>query len=135
MYPIAYIKKQCRIIANCFIKSGADDIDSDDFAEKIMTSEYGVMILTDKRMIEYSDSNFMYEGICKNLRFSRGKSYSQEVLEFVGYLYKYWVSTRNEQPQRIYDIAPIKLLATRYGFYHTQDIDYVINDIVNRCNK
>lgn len=132
MFPLNYVKKQCQMIAKCFVKSGIDGLDSDDFAEKILTTEYGVMVLTDRRMIEYSDSNFMYEGFRKNLTFKKGKCYAQEILEFAGYLYKYWISTRNAQPQDIYKKAPLKLLAARYGFYHTQDIDYIINDIISR---
>lgn len=97
-----------------------------------MTTAYGVMVMTDKRMIEYSDDNYMYESFMRELQFEKGPHYPLEVLELAGYLYKYWVSTRNADPREVYKIAPIKLIAVRYGFYHTQDIDYIIDDIIAR---
>lgn len=130
--PWLFVQTQCEFIASCFKHSARDGFDSDDFAEKLMTTDYGVMVLTDRRMIEYSDDNFMYEGFTRNLTFKKGAHYSLEVLELAGYLYKYWISTRKEDPREIYKIAPIKLIANRYGFYHTQDLDYVINDIIER---
>ena len=132
MFPSAFIHRQCKTVGYCFMKSGAMGIDSDDFGRKMMNSDYGIMVLTDKRMIEYSDKMFMYEGIEKNLQFKRGKSYEPDILYYAGYLYKYWISTRGENPKKIWKIAPLKLIATRYEFYHTQGFDYVINDLISR---
>ena len=110
MLPMSYINMQCKIVAGCFRLSGADGIDSEDFAKQMMTSDYGVMVLTDKRMVEYSCDTFMYEGVQRNLKLKHGKTYESYVLEFAGYLYKYWISTRNEKPQKIYKMAPLSLL-------------------------
>lgn len=90
------------------------------------------LVVGDRRTIEFSDCTFLYEGFMLNLKFKQGKHYSEEVLELAGYLYKYWISTRKADPREIYKIASIKLIANRYGFYHTQDIDYIINDIIER---
>lgn len=132
MFPLSFITRQCKTVGYCFAKSGALGIDSDDFGEKMMTSNYGIMILTDRRMIEYSDGNFMFGGLERALEFKSGRSYETDILYYAGYLYKYWISTRGEQPPRIWEIAPLRLIATRYNFYHTQDIDYVINDLIER---
>lgn len=135
MFPIRYIMKQCEIVAYCFLQSGRDGFDSKDFAEKMMNSEYGTMVLEDRRMIEYSDRGFMYEGILRGMTFNKGEVYDGDVLYLAGYLYKYWISTRNAKAQEIYKIAPIELIDRRYGFYHTQDFDYIINDIIDRPYK
>ena len=131
-YPLSYVKMQCKFVAYCFMQSRVDGFDSDDFAKTVMTSEYGVRVLTDNKMIEYSDCTFLYSGFKNNLTFKLGKSYDYEVLELAGYIYKYWISTRDWHPVDIYKIAPISLFASRYGFYHTQDFDYIINDIIDR---
>ena len=132
VFPLNYVRMQCTIVANCFIKSAVEGYDSDDFAEQVMTSDYGVMVLTDHRMIEYSDSNFMFEGFTRELSLKKGKHYDTDILELAGYIYKYWVSTRQADPREVYKLAPIQLFANRYGFYHTQDFDYIINDIIDR---
>jgi hypothetical protein len=64
-----------------------------------MTTAYGVMVMTDRRMLEYSDDNYMYEGFMRELQFEEGPHYNIEVLELAGYLYKYCVSTRNAAPK------------------------------------
>lgn len=131
-FPMAFVIAQCKMVAYCFEKSGVDGIDSDDFAEKLLNSDYGIMLLTDERMIEYSDQHFMYTGIMRELQFKRGKSYDADVLYYAGYLYKYWISTRAAYPQRVWEIAPLKLIAEHYEFYHTQSFDYVIADLLDR---
>lgn len=131
-FPIAYIHAQCHIVAQCFVQSAYAGYDSDDFAEKFMTTDYGVMVITDHRMIEYSDANYMFEGFQREMQFKHGRHYRRDVLEFAGYLYKYWVSMYNVDPRVVYAKAPISLLNTRYGFYHTQDLDYIIDDINSR---
>ena len=131
-FPISYIKAQAEMVGRCFQRSALLGIDSDDFAEKFMTTEYGIMVITDKRMIEYSDEGFMLEGFTREFKFKKGFCYDEDVLWLTGYLYKYWVSTRNADPRYIYKIAPIKLIGERYEFYHTQDFDYVINDLIER---
>ena len=132
MFPINYIRMQAKYVAYCFCMSAVDGFDSDDFAEKLMTSDYGVRVLTDQKMIEFSDCTFLYDGLKRNLVFQKGFSYDEDVLQLTGYLYKYWISTRQMHPIEIYCIAPIRVIADRYGFYHTQDIDYVINDLIER---
>lgn len=132
MFPISYIHMQCEVVAGCFMLSGADGIDSEDFAKQMMTSDYGVMILTDKRIAEYSCDTFMYEGVQRNLKLRHGKTYESYVLEFAGYLYKYWINTRKEKPQKIYKMAPLSLIASRIVLYSLEDIDYVIDDIIDR---
>lgn len=132
MLPMSYINMQCKIVAGCFRLSGADGIDSEDFAKQMMTSDYGVMVLTDKRMVEYSCDTFMYEGVQRNLKLKHGKTYESYVLEFAGYLYKYWISTRNEKPQKIYKMAPLSLVASRIVLYTLEDVDYAIDDIIAR---
>jgi hypothetical protein len=83
-------------------------------------------------MIEYSDSNFMLSGFMKEMQFKKGKCYDYDVLYLTGYLYKYWVSTRRADPVKVYRLAPIKKIGIRYEFYHTQDIDYIIDDLIAR---
>lgn len=61
-----------------------------------------------------------------------GKAYESYVLEFAGYLYKYWISTRNEKPKKIYEMAPLSLIGSRIVLYTLEDVDYAIDDIIAR---
>lgn len=135
IYPIQYVRLQADTIGNCFLLSARDNIDSDDFCKQFLTSEWGISILTDNKMIEFSDYHYMYEGLTINLKFKSGKHYNDDILYYTGYLYKYWVSVFNDDPRYIYKIAPIRLIANRFNFYHTQDWNYVIEDIKSRPYK
>lgn len=132
MFPMSFIHIQCKMIAQCFVNSGISGVDSDVFCEQFLTSDYGYSILTDQRMTEYADANFMYEGLERELPLKKGLCYEADILYFAGYLYKYWISTKETDPRAIWKIAPISLIAERYGFYHTQGYDYVIADLIDR---
>lgn len=128
----SYLHFQCDMVGECFTLSAKKGWDSLDFVEKFLTTERGIEILKDLRPIEYSDSLFMFEGFMQTVDFKPGPMYDDDVLWFAGYLYRYWVATRKIDPRKIQKISPIKLIADRYYFYHTQDFDYVINDIIER---
>lgn len=129
-FPMGYIHFQSKCIAECFVRSSVFGIDSDDFCKKFLTSEWGKSIFNDGRLYEYSDANYMFEGLQINLDLIQGEFYDRDVLWTSGYLYKYWASTRNIPSDEMYKLAPIQCIANRYAFYHTQDWDYVINDII-----
>jgi hypothetical protein len=118
------------VIAEVFVRSAQFGLDSDDFCEKFLTSKWGKDIFNDSNTYEYSDSNYMFEGLQRYLKIEQGEFYDRDVLWFSGYLYKYWASTREVESDIIYKLAPIKCLANRYNFYHTQDWNYVIDDII-----
>jgi hypothetical protein len=131
----SFMLTQCKIIGCCFRESGYEQLDSDLFAEQFLTSDYGISILTDIRLSEYADAKFMLEGLIRELKPKKGLVYDTDVLWLSGYVYKYWVSTRDADPRDVYKLAPIRLFANRYEFYHTQGFEYIIDDIISRPYK
>lgn len=128
--PLKYIIAQAKVVGKCFVLSAEQGYDSDDFAKQFLTSEYGIDVLTDKMMIEYSAHTFMLAGFKRALELKKGNFYDRDVLYLAGFLYKYWWSTRETDPRIIYRLAPARLIANRYEFYHTQGFEYIINDII-----
>lgn len=49
---------------------------------------------------------------------------------FAGYLYKYWMMTRGIDRRKIYRFLPFEKFLNGFAFYHTQDWDYIINDVM-----
>jgi hypothetical protein len=74
----------------------------------------------------------MLEGFTREMKFKKGGHYDADTLWMAGYLYKYWTSTRHADTREIYKIAPIRKLAIRYNFYHTQGFEYIIEDLIDR---
>lgn len=133
--PWKFVMMQADVVGKCFVLSAEQGYDSDDFAKQFLTSEYGIDILTDRVLNEYSAHTFMLAGFKRALDLKKGGCYDRDVLYLVGFLYKYWWSTRETDPRVIYRLAPIQLIANRYEFYHTQGFEYVINDIVARSHS
>lgn len=79
-----YLNYQCEAIDECFVFSIAESLDSDRFAETFLTSEYGMSILQDRRMIEYSDSGFMFEGLLREFNFAKGACHDRDVCGLQG---------------------------------------------------
>ena len=127
-----FLLMDCDTIADLFVLSGKNGYDSDNFCEQVLTSEYGIDVITGKKDREYYDYHYMLEGFEINLKLKRGASYDADVLWFAGYLYKFWVTFRGGEPKQIWKIAPISLINRQYGFYHTQGFDYVIDNLIDR---
>ena len=65
----------------------------------------------------------------KNLSQS-GEKYSPDVLYWIGYLYRYWASSRGEKSRKIYRSAPAKTMKRNYMMFHTFDPDVAIDDLI-----
>ena len=123
------LNMQCNTIADTFVLSGDNNWDSDDFAKKLFNTEWGINILMGISIYEYTCPRYMYSGLVDNLKKKIGKTYSSDILWYCGYLYRYIIENSKDTPKDIYKKAPINKIANGYEFYHTQDWDYVKNDL------
>lgn len=72
---------------------------------------------------EYGDSNF-----------GDPKSVHPEVLYWVGYIYRYW-SIKYEIPSyQLYKYVQPRVLIERYYIFHSMDVDYAIERIIEEEN-
>ena len=124
-----FLNIKCDVVGNCFRLSKKDSWDSKDLVNKMFKTEWGRNILKGITLNEFSCEDFMYEGLQKELGIKKGKSYNTSVLWYSGYLYKYLGEKSKCSLEEIFLKAPIDLLDKRYGFYHTQDWDYVKEDL------
>ena len=90
-------------------------------------TKWGRNILTGKAINEFTCEGFMYEGLLKALKFKSGNIYPEKILWFTGYLYRYLCESCNLKD--VYIKVSIDLIRKRYGFYHTQDWDYIKMDL------
>lgn len=125
-----YLHRQCTTLADCFVLAGKNGWGSQNFINQLFHTEWGHNILTGKSAREYTCEGYMYEGLERELEKKRGKVYPEKVLWYCGYLYRYAAATRECSLEEIYRKIPISTVEKRYGFYHTQDWDYVLNDMM-----
>ena len=125
------LNRECDILGNCFVLSGQDNWDTKDFVDKMFKTSWGKNILTGKAVNEYACDNFMYEGLKRECKKKVGTVLPKQVLWFCGYLYRYLIASTNMTPSQVYKLAPLDLLNNRWGFYHTQDWEYIKEDLLN----
>ena len=116
-----------RVMADCFVLSGKDGWDSKEFVNQLFHTEWGRNILKGIAINEFTCKNFMYEGLKQNLEYKSGPVYTDTVLWYAGFLYKYLCETCNIDD--VYNKASIQRIDKRFGFYHTQDWAYVKEDL------
>ncbi|MBQ9411571.1 MAG: hypothetical protein IJU29_00540 [Oscillospiraceae bacterium] len=125
----SYLNTQCNTLADTFVLAGKENWSSEDFANKLFHSKWGINILKGVSIFEYACPRYMYEGLKDNLNWKYGRVYDSDILRYAGYLYRYVMEYSKESPSSVYRKAPIKRIANRYLFYHTQDWDYVKMDL------
>lgn len=110
--------------------------DSIDFIHKVMTSKKLESMLTYDDIWEWSDECTLFCWIDnQGLKFKTGRTLDEYVLWFTGYLYKYWIKTRNMNPCEVYKILPIRQFIKQFDFYHTQGWEYIIYDATKQYNE
>lgn len=118
---------ECKIVAKCLVFSGEQGWETEDLLYKFTHSEWGYNILKGYDEHEYACERFMYWGLARELGYKKGRVYPENVLWYTGYLYRYLCETC--EPQDVYDKANISIIDKRYGAYHTQDWEYVKEDL------
>lgn len=56
-----------------------------------------------------------------------GHSFDEEILYWIGYVYRYWNILTGESSKDIYKKAPVRLKEEKYDEYHLVDIEDVID--------
>ncbi len=129
------LNRECDTLGNCFVLAGQDGWDTKDFVNKLFKTSWGKNILTGKAVNEYACDTFMYEGLKRECKKKDGTVLPKQVLWFCGYLYRYLIANTNIKPSQIYKIVNIDLLNNRWGFYHTQDWEYIKEDLLSDYNS
>lgn len=130
-----YVYFQCRVIADCFMLSVDDGWASEDFTRKVMTQDWGLGVMMDRKMIEYSDYHYMYRGFVNSLNKVEGETYPKHIMEYAGYLYKYWYAFYGVHPMDIYSAVPLSSVVKGWGFWHTQGWNYVVDLLSERLER
>lgn len=133
-YEQRRIHDESVILANAFIWSVRKGYDSELFIKTVMTSDWGISVMDGTNHAEWADELFLLSGFEHFVGLQKGECYSEVEMEFMGYLYKYWVETRKISSVEVYRIAPPRRIVLGYSFLHTQGYDYVIEYLTDEYN-
>lgn len=111
------------------IKKGYD---SEQFISQLMTDDAYKELLNFDDGQDWCDENFLLAKLKRKKDFIMSKKqYAQFDMWFMGYLYKYWMSTYNKKPNEVFKLLPVDKFYNNLGFYHTQGWEKIIKD----CSK
>ena len=65
-----------------------------------------------------------------SLKERTGQKYPEAVLHWIGYVYRYWAYTYEISSKNLFLKVPVRLIADRYELYHSMDVEYVIERII-----
>ncbi|MDE6707728.1 MAG: hypothetical protein K2K06_06810 [Oscillospiraceae bacterium] len=133
-YERSKLHDECVILAEAFKWSVRRGYDSENFIKTVMTSEWGIHVMDGTYHSEWADELFLLSGFEEFIGLSKGDCYNELEMEFIGYLYKYWVDTRHLSSVDVYKIAPPSRIVKGYSFLHTQGYEYVIELLTDDYN-
>jgi hypothetical protein len=121
--------KLCDIQGRLFERSTA--YASEGFIRDFMNSEVAKHLDSPYNKLQWMGEEYLLDELKdeKNL-IPAGETYSPEVLYWIGYLYRFWASSRNEESRKIYRRAPAKTMKRNYLAFHTFDPDIAIDDLI-----
>lgn len=121
--------KLCDIQGRMFERSTA--YASEGFIRDFMNSEVAEHLDSPYNKLQWMGEEYLIDELKDEKTLGTdGEKYSPEVLYWIGYLYRYWACTRDEQSKRIYRQAPAKTMKRNYMAFHTFDPDVAIDDLI-----
>lgn len=138
-------KENCDTFAKLLNLVSNSGINIPDFLGFVFTDDWCTNVISNNYAFEWYSEYYLYEKILirykevKNTDFPKSSSKEDPfVLWFTGYLYKFWINYKKLSPSRLYiviKILPFVTLKDRFGFYHTQDWSYVVEDAIKQYKR
>ena len=122
---------KCDILGTAFKVSVTHyKYDSKHFVKTIMLDKKLDWLFRIDDCQEWCDGYFLMSVFDHRENFKHGKCADTYLMWWLGYLYKYWMSTRGTSRAEIYKILPFERFVASFEFYHTQGWEYVIEDAI-----
>ena len=121
--------KLCDIQGRLFERSTA--YASEGFIRDFMNSEVAKHLDSPYNKLQWMGEEYLLDELKDEKNLSpAAETYRPEVLYWIGYLYRFWASSRNEESRKIYRRAPAKTMKRNYLAFHTFDPDIAIDDLI-----
>ncbi len=124
--------KLCDIQGRLFELSGEKKLPSGEFIKTFMTSETAKELDSRYNRMQWMGEEYLLEEIISAARDTlsgTGEVYPNEVLYWIGYIYRYWHYYTGESSARIIRQAPVATMKRNYMMFHTMDQVVAIEDL------
>lgn len=100
----------CFTVASLYSEAVKKGYDLADFIEKTMISDLGVFLYDPVRMNVWTCAGYIMEWFEQQMTFLPKQREYRSDPEFVGYLYRYWMLTRDLTSREVYALAPFNIV-------------------------
>lgn len=124
--------KLCDIQGRLFELSATAGYDSACFARVFMYSRTAKELDEKYNRMQWAGEEYLLEEIAANAGKKLKKSdeiFSQNVLYWIGYIYRYWHYYTNESSAQIYKQASVSTMKRNYMMFHTMAPELAIEDL------
>ena len=125
--------KLCDIQGRLFELSAQQGYDSEKFVPFFMKSEVAKALDSRYNRMQWAGEEYLLEELISEsdgVLIQTDRSYSPEVMYWIGYVYRYWHYYKKESSAKIYRQANVKTMKRNYTMFHTMDPELAIDDLI-----
>lgn len=124
--------KLCDIQGRLFELSGKQEIPSTAFIKAFMTSETAKALDSTYNRMQWMGEEYLLEEVkdaAGEVLLQNGEVFQNNVLYWIGYLYRYWHYYTGEDSAKILRQAPVSTMRRNYLMFHTMAPELAIEDL------
>lgn len=114
-----------------FRMSGMAGYDSAKFIKAFMNGDIGASLDKKIHKLQWMGEHYIFDLMNQELseQLVPGTVFHDDVLFWMGYIYRYWHYYTGESSRQIYRIAPAKIMNINYLNYHTMSCELAIEKL------
>lgn len=128
----------CDIQGRLFELSAEKKYNSAAFIKTFMTSDSAKALDSKYNRMQWAGEEYLLEEVATAAGDSLttdGEIFSNDVLYWIGYIYRYWHYYSGEDSVKIYKQAPVETMKRNYMIFHTMDPVLAIEDLKEIHNQ
>ena len=119
----------CSIQARLFELSARHGFESDAFIRTYMNSDVAAKFNSAYDRSQWMGEEYLLDEMIQTYQLERGKTYSRDVMFWMGYTYAYWSIVYGDSCKRIIGMVAPKSMAENYAGLHTVSMDIAVQDL------
>ena len=128
----------CEEIGRLFVDASRKGYDSESFVKTFMNSDVARYMDKRNNFYQWAGKKYLLETMEDDYKDSlkqANKETDENMLFWVGYIYRYWHYYTGENSKEIYKIAPYKTMRGAYIAYHTLSCEMAIERLKEAYNS
>ena len=121
--------KLCSIQGRLFELSARQGFESNEFARAYMNSDVAAKFNSAYDRSQWMGEEYLLDELSQKFQLAKGKTYSSDVMFWMGYVYAYWSLVYGDPCKNIIRMAGPKVMAENYAGLHTVSTDMAIQDL------